>query len=111
MNEVDALDPEFSILTTTTDQSELADKMANAAVENQMAACVQIDVIKSVYRWQNKIESAEEFRLTFKTRTALIPALSKLIESMHNYDLPEMLVVGIDSGSIEYQEWMRQQLG
>ena len=36
--------------------------------------------------------------------------IQKIFDNYHPYDLPELIMVTIDDGSIEYLEWMKQNL-
>ena len=55
------------IAWTTVASREEADHLASEAVRLGLAACVQVDgPVRSHYRWEAKVENAEEFRLCFK---------------------------------------------
>jgi periplasmic divalent cation tolerance protein len=57
---------------TTIDSREAAQKIAEAIVSKRLAACVQVSgPITSTYWWQGKIEQAEEWLCTAKTRKEL----------------------------------------
>ncbi|MBN1458781.1 MAG: divalent-cation tolerance protein CutA, partial [Armatimonadetes bacterium] len=53
---------------TTFDNREDAERIGLLLVERRLAACVQIcGPIKSIYRWQGNIETAEEWLCLVKT--------------------------------------------
>jgi periplasmic divalent cation tolerance protein len=94
------------ILTTAGSDSE-ARRIATALVEQRLAACVNIvPKIQSVYRWQDKVEAAEEFLLIIKTLGAKQSAVESAIRELHSYELPECIAIAIDSGSTEYLKWI-----
>ena len=94
------------ILTTTGSDSE-AGKIATALVERRLAACVNIiPKIKSVYRWQYGVESAEEFLLVIKTLKAQEEQVQSAVRELHSYELAECIAIAIESGSAEYLEWI-----
>ena len=97
-------------VVTTTDQKESAEKLANYVVEKQLAACVQISTCLSVYRWQGKIENAEEYHCTMKSRADLYPELEKAIRKIHNYEVPEIIATEISNGGSDYFEWLETEL-
>ncbi len=98
-------------LSTTTASKEDALRIANALVEQRLAACVQIDgPIESIYRWQGRVESAQEWRVRAKTNTALLDKVYATIEQLHDYECPEQIATPIVSGSAAYIDWLRQQL-
>ena len=98
------------ILTTTGSDSE-AKKIAEMLIERRLAACVNvIPRMHSVYRWKDKVESAEEFLLLIKTRKENESAVQAAIRELHSYDLPECISIPIDGGSDEYLNWMTESL-
>jgi periplasmic divalent cation tolerance protein len=95
------------IVLTTAGSDEEARKIAHALVERKLAACVNIvPKIHSVYRWQGKVESAEEFLLIIKTTRDHEEQVRSAIQELHSYELPECIVIGIDGGSKEYLDWV-----
>ena len=51
------------MVLTTTDSQAVAEAIANELISNKLAACVQIDgPIKSVYVWEDQLESSQELR-------------------------------------------------
>jgi periplasmic divalent cation tolerance protein len=96
------------IAWTTVTTREQADQLATGAVEQQLAACVQIDgPIASVYRWEGKLERAAEYRLTFKYLPENAPALARWVLSRHPYETPEWLVVSATEVGEKYLSWAK----
>ena len=94
------------VLTTAGSENE-ARKIAHAMVERKLAACVNIvPGIHSVYRWEGKVESAEECLLIIKTTRSGEQQVRTAIRELHSYELPECMAVGIVGGSQEYLQWI-----
>jgi periplasmic divalent cation tolerance protein len=56
------------LVLTTAGSEEEAKKIARGLVERRLAACVNIvPRVSSIYRWQGKVEGAEEYLLIAKT--------------------------------------------
>ncbi|MCG8586812.1 MAG: divalent-cation tolerance protein CutA, partial [Pirellulales bacterium] len=92
--------PDYIQVTTTVDHREHAERMADMLVERRLAACVQIvGPIRSVYHWQDKVESANEFLCQAKTRRALYDKIEAAIRELHTYDEPEIIATEIIDGS------------
>ena len=88
--------------------AEEAERIAAAAVELHLAACVQIlPQMRSVYRWQGKVESAAEHLLLFKTTAAKFELLRSKIEELHSYEVPEILALPAAAGSEKYLAWLK----
>lgn len=103
---------EFIQIATTTATERQAEQIAQALVEARLAACVQISSpIRSVFRWQGKVEQATEWLCTIKTRQALFGAVEAKIRELHSYECPEIVATPIVDGSEDYLAWLDDQLG
>jgi periplasmic divalent cation tolerance protein len=99
------------VLTTAGSEAE-ARKIATELVERRLAACVNIvPRIQSVYRWEGKIETADEYLLIIKTTKARSTDVQATIRELHSYDLPECIVIAMEEGSAEYLKWIEESVG
>lgn len=95
------------LVLTTAGSADEARKIAHALVQRRLASCVNIvPRIESVYRWQDKVESAEEWLLLIKTRAATFERLRAAIEELHSYELPECIMLEIAEGDKAYLDWI-----
>ena len=95
------------VLVLTTFPVDGADTLAIALVEERLAACVNVlEPMRSIYRWKGRVETSVERQVIIKTATAKIAALEVRVKQLHPYDLPEFIVLGIDSGSQAYLAWL-----
>lgn len=98
--------PTLLVLTNLPD-AEAARTLADRVVSARLAACVSILApCRSVYRWQGRIEDAEEVPLLIKTTADRYPALEAAIRSHHPYELPEIIAVPIERGLPAYLSWV-----
>ena len=98
------------VLTTAGSETE-AGKIAHALVERRLAACVNIlPKVKSVYRWEERIEESEEWLLVIKTDQKLSTKVGDSIKELHSYELPECICVTIDGGSADYLKWIGESV-
>ncbi len=82
------------VLSTAGSRGE-AEKIGNALVERRLAACVNIvPQMQSIYRWEDKVEQAEELLLIVKTTVEKFAAVRDAIQELHSYDLPECVCLG-----------------
>ena len=95
------------VLVTCGTLSE-ARRIANAAVEAKLAACVNVllNPVESIYRWKGKVEVSREYLLVMKSTARRLVELERIVRSMHSYDVPEFLVLPVVSGSHEYLRWL-----
>lgn len=96
----------YCVVLTTTATSEEAEKLALGVVEARLGACVQIQAIRSIYRWQGALCNESEFRLVIKTRQARFAALERFIRAHHSYETPEIVQIPISTGSAAYLQWI-----
>jgi periplasmic divalent cation tolerance protein len=95
------------LVLTTAGSKEEAQKIAHALVERHLAACVNIvPQIESVYRWEGKIEEAQEWLLIIKTTRDAFAKLRDAIQELHSYELPECICIPIEDGSEAYLSWL-----
>ena len=95
------------IILSTAASADEARKIARELVERRLAACVNIiPQIESIYRWQDKVESAQEWLLLIKTNADQFPAVRDAICELHSYDVPECIALNIEDGSPEYLQWL-----
>jgi len=99
------------VVLTTAGSHEQAREIARGLVEQRLAACVNIVAkVESVYRWQGKMEEAEEFLLVIKTTEAAAAQVQDAIRDMHSYELPECIVISITDGSESYLKWIGESV-
>jgi periplasmic divalent cation tolerance protein len=83
--------------------------LARTLVAERLAACVNVmGEMESVYRWQERVETARERQVIIKTTMQRVPALQARLQELHEYDVPEFLVMPIAGGSDAYLEWVRE---
>ena len=97
------------VLTTVADDDR-ADELARRLVDERLAACVNLAApMTSFYRWKGQIERDAERQLVIKTTRDRLAALEARIRELHAYELPEFVVVGVESGSEGYLRWVADQ--
>ncbi len=94
------------ILISTYPDEESALAAARGAIDSMLAACVNIAKVRSVYRWQGKVEDTYEYLALFKTTEDAIDKLKEYIAKTHKYTVPEIVAIEMGSVSKSYMEWM-----
>jgi len=86
----------------------MASSIADSLVSQKLAACVNvIKGVESVYQWQGKIERDNEILLIIKTRQSLFSQVEQVIKELHDYELPEIIAVSIETGEKNYLNWIQ----
>jgi periplasmic divalent cation tolerance protein len=94
------------VLSTASSEKE-AMTIAQALVEQELAACVNVvPAIRSIYRWKGKIWNEVENMMFIKTTSQQFEEVKKTIKELHSYELPEVLLVKIDDGEKNVLNWI-----
>lgn len=103
---------EFIQMVTTLPSRDEAQRIANALVEQQLAACVQVaGPVTSVYRWEGKVETSEEWVCTAKTRATRFSQVAAAIGQLHPYSVPEVIATRLEFVAPDYAAWLDETLG
>ncbi len=97
------------VLTNVPDRT-VAEKLARVLVESRAAACVNVlAACRSIYRWQDGVETAEEIPLLIKSTRANYSAVEKIVRAQHPYAVPELIAIPITHGLPGYLEWLGRE--
>ena len=90
---------------------EEAERIGRAAIEERLAACVNIlGPCRSIYRWQGEVVDGAEVAALFKTSIAQAPALASRIAALHSYEVPAVAIWPIAGGDAAYAAWVCAQV-
>jgi periplasmic divalent cation tolerance protein len=102
---------EIIVFMTTSNEDEAA-RIGRALVEARLAGCVNIiRNIRSIYRWQGKLEDEKEVLMVAKTRQEFFGALAAKVKELHSYKVPEVIAIPIVEGSTDYLQWLKEVTG
>ena len=98
------------ILTTVSSKKE-AELIGSKLIDKELAACVNIiPNIKSIYRWEGKINKDSEYLLIIKTVKRAEEDVFENIRKLHSYDTPEMISIPITGGEKNYLNWLSKSV-
>jgi periplasmic divalent cation tolerance protein len=100
------------LVLTTLPTADAAAALARTLLEERLAACANIvPGVRSIYRWQGKVEDQGEVLVLLKTRRQLFDLLRARILELHPYEVPEVLALPVESGHAAYLEWVARETG
>lgn len=100
----------LSVYAVFPDTAE-AERIGRAVIEERLAACINIfPPIRSIYRWQGAIETADEVAAIFKTHHWRADALMARIAELHSYDVPCIVAWPIDKIVGSYADWVEDSV-
>jgi periplasmic divalent cation tolerance protein len=99
--------PDALVVLVTAPDADKAAAIARALVEERLAACGNVlPAIRSIYRWEGKVNDDAEALLVLKTTRARFPALRDRVLALHSYQVPEVLALPVEAGSDAYLAWV-----
>lgn len=105
------MDADICLVLVTAPPSE-APGLARIVVEEGLAACANlIPAVTSIYRWKGEVEEDREALVVLKTARGTVSRLQARIEALHSYDVPEFLVLPVESGLPPYLAWVAAESG
>jgi len=97
------------VVWTTVSPTADARRLATILVGERLAACVNVLAeMESVYRWKGDVEAASERQVIMKTTARRVPALQARVHELHDYQVPEFIVLPLVGGSEGYLDWIRE---
>lgn len=95
------------VVLVTTPTPERAAEIARALVEERLAACGNVvPGLRSIYRWEGKVQEDAEALLVLKTTRGRFEALRERVLALHPYDVPEVIALPVEVGSAPYLAWL-----
>lgn len=92
--------------------AEEAEQIGRTVVEERLAACINIlGSVRSIYRWQGSIETADEVAAILKTSQAEADALIMRIAGLHSDEVPCIVAWPIDKLLTSYADWVDANVG
>jgi len=105
---VSAPDPQgVLVVLVTAPTADRASALARALVEERLAACGNVlPGMRSIYRWEGKVEDEPEALLVLKTTRDRFEALRDRVLALHPYQTPEVVALPVETGSAAYLAWV-----
>lgn len=95
------------VVLVTAPSPERAAEIARAVVEERLAACGNVvPGLRSIYRWEGKVQEDAEALLVLKTTRARLDALRDRVLALHPYEVPEVIALPVEAGSAPYLAWI-----
>jgi len=96
----------FVVLVTAPDAQE-GERIGKTLVEEGLAACVNIiPDLRSLYLWKGELCNDSEVLLVIKTLENALDSLTRRVQKLHPYEVPEVLWLQVTGGSRDYLDWV-----
>jgi periplasmic divalent cation tolerance protein len=84
--------------------------IAEKLVAEQLVACVNITPVASCFRWKGELTVEDEELMIAKSVQDRSAVVQERIRALHPYELPEILVLKVDGGSVPYLDWVAESV-
>jgi periplasmic divalent cation tolerance protein len=95
------------VVLTTLPDADKAAEIARVLVDERLIACANmLPPVRSIYRWQGKVNDEPEVLVVLKTSASRLGWMLQRLRELHPYEVPEMLAIRVESGWPPYLEWL-----
>jgi periplasmic divalent cation tolerance protein len=94
----------------TCANSDEAARIGKELLTSRLSACVNIfNGMKSMYWWNDEIQTDNEAVLVAKTQKENFEELKTLVEQHHSYDCPCIVALPIENANQAYVDWLIEE--
>ncbi len=98
---------DFFVILSTCPDIATAERLGRGLVEASLAACVNVlPAVRSIYRWNDAVQSDEEALMIVKTTAACLEAARAHLLAHHPYEVPEVVALPVADGHDAYLSWV-----
>jgi len=91
----------------TAGSLEEAGRIGRELVSSRLAACVNIlPQMRSIYRWEGKLQEDSEVVMIAKTTAARSAELIAKVKALHSYAVPCIVALAVEDGYPPFLEWI-----
>lgn len=100
---------EFVVVLVTVPSQEEAGKIARALIDSGASPCINVvPSMTSIYRWEGALRSDQECLMLIKSRRDLFSRVREIVESLHSYEVPEVIAVPLAELSGKYGSYLAE---
>ena len=97
----------FTEVWITCPSTDVAERIATEMVKGRFAACANVMAkVRSVYRWDGRVQNETEIPLVLKIRAADFDIVSARVTEMHPYETPAIVALPIERCNPAYSDWL-----
>ncbi len=95
------------LVLTTVSSSDAAAELAKKLVGERLAACANlVPALRSIYRWEGKVQDENEVLVLLKTQQQHYERLKARLLELHPYEVPEVIGIPVERGHQAYLDWI-----
>lgn len=98
------------LVRTTVETRMQAEALARRLVDARLAACVHVQEVASVYRWQGRVQQETEFLVEARTTPGRRGDVERAMLDGHPYEVPLVESIRPTALSAAYAAWMKGEV-
>ncbi len=99
------------LIYTLFGSEEAARAACTMLIEERLIACTnRLAPATSQYRWQNEVREEREWPVILKTDDARASAAALRLAELHDYDVPPILLLPVETVFPPFEQWVAEQL-
>jgi len=99
----------MTIVYITCKDEEEAVKISKHLLDKRLIACSNMYPIRSMYRWQGKLQDEKEFVMMAKTKEKNYGKIKEEVKKIHSYDVPCILKIDAEANE-SYDKWVNEEV-
>lgn len=101
----------YIVILITVPNADEANIIGKILVERRLVACANIiPKIKSIFRWEGRIQESDEALIVAKSKLNLMEEIQEAVKEKHSYDVPEIIALPVKSGLPRYCKWIDESV-
>ena len=98
------------LVITTLSSADAAAEIARKLVGEKLAACANlVPAVRSIYRWEGKVQDENEVLVLIKTQQRHYERLKARLLELHPYEVPEVIALPVERGHQAYLDWILRE--
>ena len=99
----------MTLIYITCKDEEEAVKISKHLINKELIACSNMYPIRSMYKWQGKLQDEKEFVLMAKTIEKNYGKIKEEVIKIHSYDVPCIRKIEAEANE-SYDKWVNEEV-
>jgi len=99
----------MTIIYITCKDEQEAVNISKHLLNKKLIACSNMYPIRSMYKWQGKLQDEKEFVLMAKTIEKNYGKIKEEVKKLHSYDVPCILKIDAEANE-SYDKWVNEEV-
>ena len=103
------INTKMALIYITCSNEQEAVKISKHLLNKKLIACSNINPIRSLYRWEGKLQDEKEYAIMAKTKGKNFEKIKQEVRKIHSYKMPCILKIDAEANE-EYDRWVNKEV-